>query len=104
MKITLTKPLKHKDKELSEIDLSLDDLTGQDMIDVEEEMKRKGVTVNAWDYSRSYLISIAARALKLPAEALKGLSARDFTTIINETLNFFSTTASETATERSSVK
>lgn len=104
MKITLTKPLKHKDKELTELDLTLDDLTGQDMIDVEEEMKRKGITVNAWDYSRAYLIAIAARALKLPVEALRSLSARDFTLIVNETLNFFSAAASETVTERSSAK
>ena len=104
MKITLSKPLKYQDKELNDLDLVLDDLTGQDLIDVEEDLKRKGITVNAWEYSRTFLISIAARALNIPANSLKSLSAKDFTSIINETLSFLAGTASETATAKSSGK
>lgn len=104
MKITLSKPLKYQDKELKEIDLELDSLTGQDLIDVEEDLKRKGLTVNAWDYSRTYLISLAGRAMNIPANALKKLSAKDFTTIINETLSFLAGTASETVQAKSSDK
>ena len=104
MKIALSKPLRYQDKEVKELDLVLDDLTGQDLIDVEEDMKRKGLTVNAWEYSRTYLISLAGRAMNIPANALKKLSAKDFTSIINETLTFLAGTASETATPQSSVK
>lgn len=104
MKITLTKPITYQDTTLKELDLTLNNLTGQDLIDVEEHLKRKGITVNAWEYSRTYLISIAARALNIQAEALKTLSAKDFTAIINETLSFLAGTASENATQESSEK
>ena len=104
MKIALSKPLRYQDKEVKELDLVLDDLTGQDLIDVEEDMKRKGLTVNAWEYSRTYLISLAGRAMNIPANALKKLSAKDFTSIINETLSFLAGTASETAALKSSAK
>ena len=99
MKITLSKALTYRDKEFTELDLVLDDITGQDLIDVEEDMKRRGLTVNAWEYSRTYLIAVAARALKIPADALKGLSAKDFTTLINETLSFLAGTSSADATD-----
>lgn len=104
MKIALSKPLRYQDKELKELDLVLDDLTGQDLIDVEEDMKRKGLTVNAWEYSRTYLISLAGRALNINANALKKLSAKDFTNIINETLSFLAGSASENAALKSSAK
>lgn len=104
MKITLTKPITYQDTTLKELDITLNNLTGQDMIDAEDDLKRKGITVNAWDYSRPYLIALAARALKIPSEALRTLSAKDFNAVIMEVLNFFSSANSETATPESSAK
>lgn len=104
MKITLTKALQYRDEELQELDLELDTLTGNDLIDVEEELKRKGVTVNAWEYSRTYLIAVAARALHIPAEALKGLNVKDFTAVVNEVLSFLAGAGSDSATVSGSGK
>ena len=104
MKLALSKKFAFKDKDYTEFDLSLDTLTGQDLIDVEEDLKRKGITINAWEYSRTYLISVAARALRIPADALKALPAKDFTALINETLGFLAGTVSETVTPVSSAK
>lgn len=98
MKIELTKPLLWKENEITTLDLNLEDLTGNDLIDTEDDLKRKGVSVNAWEYSRTYLVALAARALHIPADILKTLSAKDFTTIINEVLSFLAGTASEGVT------
>ena len=88
MKITLTKPLSYKDTELDTLDLDLGSLTGRDLLDTEEALKRSGVSVAAWEFSRTFLLSVAARSLHIPAEVLKGLSASDFTKLINEVLSF----------------
>lgn len=98
MKIKLDTPITNNGKEISELDLNLEGLTGNDLLIAEDEMKRKGLNVAAWEYSREFLCTLAARALKLPSEALKTLSARTFTQIINEVLSFLAGTESQTAT------
>ena len=100
MKITLTKGISYQDKEITELDINLDDLTGQDLLDVEEQLKRKNITVNAWEYSRVFLLAVAAHASGLPMECLKGMNVRDFTAVINEVLSFLAGAVSEDATEK----
>ena len=51
------------------------------------------------DYSKVYLIRVAARAAKIPAEVLEGLSARDFTFVSNRVQNFLMESDSEIAEE-----
>lgn len=101
MKITLTQPLKYQDKEVKVLDVDMDGLTGNDLIDTEEELKKRGIVVNAWEYSRTYLIALAARAVHIPVEALRGLSAKDFTAIINEVLSFLAGASSGDTTGKS---
>ena len=88
MKITLSKPLAVRDETLTEIDLDLSNLTGKDILDVENMLKAKGITVAAWEYSRAFCAAVAAKAIGIPAAALNELPASDFTKIVNETLVF----------------
>ena|GEM_PF-3266025 len=88
MKIQLKKALRHKGKELFELDIPLEDLTGSDLIEVEQELFRSGKVSLMPDYSKVYLIRVAARAAKIPAEVMENLSARDFTVVTNRVQNF----------------
>lgn len=97
MKIKLDNPINNNGKDILELDLNLENLTGNDLLMAEEDMKRKGLNVAAWEYSREFLCSVAARSLKLPPEPLKNLSAKTFTQIINEVLTFLAGTGSQTA-------
>ena len=92
MKIRLFKSFNHNGKEYKELNLDFDKLTGQDLIDAEENLRRSGVNIplGAADFSRNYLAAVAAKAASLPREALLGLSAQDFTNILNQTLIFLS--------------
>lgn len=99
MKIKLDKPISANGREITLLNLELESLTGNDLLTAEDEMKRKGLTVAAWEYSREFLCTVAARALKLPSESLKELSAKTFTQIINEVLSFLAGTEPQTATE-----
>lgn len=98
MKIELSKPLSYKDSELAELDLELDSLTGRDLIDAEESLKARGVNISAWEFSRTYLLGVAAKCLHLPADVLKDLPASDFTKVINEVLSFLAGQASSGST------
>ena len=86
MKITLTKPLKYKDAELETLDMDLEALTGQDIIDVEDDLRVAGQAVNL--FSQKYFIAIAARALHIPSELLKGLPLKDFMKLTNAVILF----------------
>ena len=99
MKIELTKPIRYKDTDIQTLDLELDDLTGRDLIDAEETLKARGKNVAAWEFSRSYLLSVAAKSAHLPAEVLEGLNAADFTRMILETGAFLGGTASGASTQ-----
>lgn len=88
MKIELSKPIQYKDTELKEIEFALEDMTGKDLLKVESDLRAGGVNVPAWEYSRAFLIQVAASASHLPVEVLRGASVKDFTRIINEVLTF----------------
>ena len=90
MKIKLKKPLSVKGEQLSEIDLNLEGLTGQDIIEVERQIDaaNDGRALLLPEYSKIYLAAVAARALKVPREALNMLTAKDFTQITQAVQNF----------------
>lgn len=90
MKIKLKKALSVKGESLKELDLNLDELTGFDLIEVEKYINdsNDGRAILFPEYSKNYLIAVAARALKLPSEALKYLSAGDFTRITRAVQDF----------------
>ncbi|MBQ6114041.1 MAG: hypothetical protein IJL11_01555 [Synergistaceae bacterium] len=88
MKIQLKKAIRHKGQELYTLDIPLEDLTGNDLIEVEEQILKTGNPMQTTDFSRVYLISVAARALHMPAEILRDMSAHDFARVITEVRNF----------------
>lgn len=99
MKIQLKKAITHKGNEISTLDLELDTLTGNDLIDVEEQILKTGNPIQSTDFSRVYLITVAARALHMPAEILKQMCARDFARVVNEVRNFLTLSDSEEEAE-----
>jgi len=98
MKVQLTKALKYKDKELIELDLLLDELTGMDLIDVEKQVNDPDDSklMILPEYSKRYLIAVAARAAHLPKEVLYSLGARDFTAVSIAVRNFLTGAGSGT--------
>ncbi|MBR0151081.1 MAG: phage tail assembly protein [Synergistaceae bacterium] len=102
MKIELKKAITHKGSEITTLDLDLDSLTGNDLIEVEDQIMKTGTPIQTTDFSRVYLISVAARTLHMPVEVLKFMGARDFARVVNEVRNFLLNSDSEaTDTEAS---
>ena len=98
MKIHLKKAIIHKGNELHTLDIPLEDLTGNDLIDVEEQILKTGNPIQSTDFSRVYLISVAARALHMPVEILKQMGAYDFARVVSEVRNFLTLSDSEEET------
>ena len=92
MRINLSKPLKYRESELESLDLDLEVLTGQDLIDIEDDLRSAGQTVNM--LSQGYYSAIAAKALHIPAETLRGLPLRDFMKLTNAVIFFLNDTVS----------
>lgn len=91
MKITLSQPVKYKDKELDSLDLELDSLTGNDLIAIEDSLRVNG---QVQLFSQAYFAAIAARSAHIPVEVLKGLPVKDFMKVTSEVINFLGDTAS----------
>ena len=102
MKIKLSKAIKHKGENIEILNINLDDLTGNDLIEVEKQLTQSGEVSIVTDFNKIYLITIAARALHIPVEVLKFASAKDFTKITNEVCNFLIISDSE-ETENSTI-
>lgn len=96
MNIILEKPLKFRGDELRALELNLDDLTGNDLIEVEQQIDNfnDGRLILLPEYSKKYLIAVAARALHMPVEVLRALNARDFTKLTGAVQIFLTGSAS----------
>lgn len=103
MKFILGKPIKHKGEYLKEIDIPLDELSGSDLLAVEADMQRAAEIAIMIDYSKVYLLRVAARAAKIPFEVMKGLSARDFTLLTTKVSGFLMGSGSEEGEEEARV-
>ena len=99
MKIKLKRAVMHKGEELEVLDMPLEELTGNDLIEAEKQIIQSGEAVVVTDFSRPYLIAVAARAAHIPVETLKFMDARDFTRITGEVRNFLIVQDSEDSTE-----
>lgn len=89
MKIKLMNPLKIDDKEVKTIDLKLDELTGEDILKVDMELRSSG-DFRGFDhiYNQNVLIHIASKASGILVDDLKKLSAPDFLEITFTVRNF----------------
>ncbi|MBR1437151.1 MAG: phage tail assembly protein [Synergistaceae bacterium] len=102
MKIKLKKAILHKGEEIYTLDIPLEDLTGNDLIEAEEQIMKTGLAGQIMDISRVYMITIAARAAHMPVETLRQTSASDFNKIVNAVRDFLTSSDSEEAeTEKS---
>ena len=95
MKIQLKKAITHKGQELHVLDMPLEDLTGNDLIEIEKQLVQSGEVPIVTDFNRVYLINVAAKATHIPVEILKFTGARDFTRITNEVRNFLTLSDSD---------
>ena len=102
MKIKLKKPILHNGEFVNELDIPLENLTGNDLIEAEEHIMRTGLAGQVMDISRVYMITVAARAAHMPVEALREMSAGDFNKVVNAVRDFLAATDSEESeTEKS---
>ncbi len=100
MHITFSKEIPYRDTTLNGLDFDLDSLTGNDLIQAEESLRRSNANAPLW--GTQHIIYIAAKSAHIPPDVLKGLSAKDFMTVYMAVSNFFGNMASEESTpERS---
>lgn len=89
MQIELKKPIEHNGEEVSELNLDLDGLTGDDLLRAETEHNMvHGAISGVPELSKTYLMHVAARAAKMPVDSIKAMSARDATRLTMEVQNF----------------
>lgn len=86
--ITLTKPMTIGGKEISEVSMNFDDLTGNDLIKAESEARAMGDNTPLIAASMKYQAAVAARVLKCPADDVLALGAKDFTKVIAAVTRF----------------
>lgn len=88
--IKFKKPYKFEGKEYTELDLTaLEDLTAQDMIDVERKLNRSSAGINVMpEVTDEYALEMAARAAKLPIEFFYQLPQRESIRVKNRYMAF----------------
>ena len=93
MIITLSRPVNYRDSEISQLELDFEALTGNDLIQAEENLKRSKPDASLW--GTQHTAYIAAKASHIPAEIILSLPAKDFMNVYTSTINFFSNTDSQ---------
>lgn len=83
------RPYKFEDNTYSEVDLSgLEDITGADMIAVNQKLSRRGSLPVLQEMSLEYAQEIAAVVTGKPVEFFKGLNPKDSMKLKNKISNF----------------
>lgn len=103
--VVLKKPFKIDGKELKEIKLKLEELTGEDILKVDRELKEEG-------YARGFdnvlnqivLLKVASKASGILEDDLKKLSAPDFLELTYTVSNFLAGLSDLTEEPKSSGK
>lgn len=93
MQITLTKEIPYRDYTLSTLNFDLDSLTGNDLIQAEESLRKSSPNAPLW--GTQHIIYIAAKSAHIPPDVLKGLCAKDFMNVYMSVSNFFGNMVSE---------
>ncbi len=88
-KIKLSKPVQWDGKDLSEISLDLDSLTGNDLVAAEKEFLALNPDfVGVPSLNVEYQLCLAARALKRPVDDIKALPLKDCQRLIGALSDF----------------
>ncbi|CDX01301.1 Mu-like prophage FluMu protein gp41 [Desulfitobacterium hafniense] len=89
MKVKLIKSLALDGKEIKEIDLKLDELTGEDILKTDLEIRSNGDPRGLDNiYKQDALLLLASKASGIIADDLKKLSAPDFLEVTFTVRNF----------------
>ena len=85
-----SKPFKWEGKSYDKLTFDFESLTGQDSLDIENEMLALGKTLIAPEFSGEYLLRMAARACtdKLGVDVLKHLPLAHYNRIRNRARSF----------------
>lgn len=103
MKIKLMKPLKIDGKEIEALELKLDELTGEDILKVDMELRASG-DLRGFDhiYNQNVLLLIASKASGILPDDLKKLSAPDFLEVTFTVRNFLMGLSVQTEEQKTS--
>ena len=88
MKCKFSKPFEFEGKTYEELDIDLDNLTGEDLEVVEQQMAEEKVFVPVPAIHRGYCARVGAVAAKVPPVFFKKLPAKDYSKITQEISNF----------------
>lgn len=87
--IKFKKPYTFEGEKISEIDLSgLENITGNDMVQVNKGLVKQGVTPMLQEMQLEYAQLMAARVTGRPVEFFRNLSAKDSMKLKNTVSNF----------------
>jgi len=85
---TFRKPFKHEGKTFKTMNFYFEDLTGKDMINIENEMSANGAYALAPEISRIFQCLMASKAGKIGDDVLQELPFKDFNKITNAARDF----------------
>lgn len=88
MIITIKHPLMIQDKEVTELTIDFDKLTGNDFIMAEQEVRAMGDTTPTVFLSMKFQAALAARCLGVPVDDILALPGNDFRSLIVPMANF----------------
>ncbi len=89
MKIALKQPFKVKDKEVTEIELDFEKLTGKQLTDAEKEARSMGDTTPSVFLSMQYHSVIAAKLIGVPVDDILAMNAVDYKNVMVQVATFF---------------
>lgn len=79
-KYELVKPITVAGEERREIEFELDNLTGMDIINAQDDFEAMGNIISGPpELNKKFLAFVLARVAKIPADAVFNMSAKDFT-------------------------
>lgn len=88
MKHKFAKPFNFEGKEYKELDIPLEELSGQDLSAAKREWAAAGNFSPVPVSDPDYCASVAARACKLPVEFFYALPAKEYTRLTQAVSNF----------------
>lgn len=85
---TFKNPVKIEGKEYKTITFYFENLTGEDIEAVEEELQDQNKYVLSPEISSAFQSALAARAAKIPADDIRRFPVKDYMAIKNKARNF----------------
>lgn len=82
------KPIEIEGQKYTSLTFYFDKLTGEDIEAIEEELQDQNKYVLTPEISSAFQSMLAARAAKIPADAIRRLPVRDYMAIKNKARNF----------------